>query len=98
MEAVCGTSFVAQNESDKSQCYLPHVTSKVPMSVHAKFHADWSKTVGPKRTHTDSPSFILQIGIKLWALVGHIQTHNSHFIILICKGRLHEIDKQNKGS
>ena len=23
-----------------------HVTPRIPMSVHAKFHADWTKTVG----------------------------------------------------
>ena len=32
--------------------YLPHVTSSVPRSVHAKFHADRSKNVGARGIHT----------------------------------------------
>ena len=32
--------------------YLPDVTPRVPRSVHAKFHADWSKTVGARGIHT----------------------------------------------
>ena len=47
--------------------YLPHATPRVPRSVHAKFHADWSTTVGARGTHThshtntqtDRPSFII---------------------------------------
>ena len=47
--------------------YLPHVTPRVPRSVHAKVHADWSKTVGARGIHThtqthrqtDSPPFII---------------------------------------
>ena len=31
---------------------LPQVTRRVPRSVHAKFHADWSKTVGARGIHT----------------------------------------------
>ena len=47
--------------------YLPHVTPRVQRSVHAKVHADWTKTVGARGIHThrhthrqtDSPSFII---------------------------------------
>ena len=35
---------VAQSLSGKAQPYLPHVTPRVPRSVHAKFHAVWTKT------------------------------------------------------
>ena len=66
---------VGQSARIEAQPYLclPHVSHRVPRSVHSKFHADWSKTVGAKgihtdrRTHThthtqrqtDSPSFII---------------------------------------
>ena len=43
----------AQNPSGKAQPYLPHVTRRVPRSVHAKFHADWTKTVGARGIHLD---------------------------------------------
>ena len=33
--------------------YLPHVTSRVPRSVHAKFHADRSKTVAARGIRTN---------------------------------------------
>ena len=36
------------------QPYLPHVTPRVPRSIHAKFHADWSKTVGVRGIHTET--------------------------------------------
>ena len=47
--------------------YLPYDTPRVPRNVHAKFHADQTKTVGARGIHThthtdrhtDSPSFIL---------------------------------------
>ena len=39
--------------------YLPHVTPKVPRSVHAKFHADWSKTVGAGGIHTHTQTVLL---------------------------------------
>ena len=40
--------------SGKAQPYLPHVTPRVPRSVYAKFHADWSKTISQKsRTDTE---------------------------------------------
>ena len=37
----------------KAQPHLPHVTCRVPRSVHAKFHADWTKTVGARGIQTD---------------------------------------------
>ena len=37
----------------KLQPYLPHVTPRVPISVHA----DWSKTVGARGIHTHTQSF-----------------------------------------
>ena len=38
----------AQSMSGKAQPYLPNVDPRVPRSVHAKFHADWSKTTGTR--------------------------------------------------
>ena len=46
-------SDVAQSQSGDAQPYLPHVTRRVPMSVHAKFHADWTKTVGARGIQTN---------------------------------------------
>ena len=46
-------SRVAQSASGVAQPYLPHVTRRVPRSVHAKFHADRTKTVGARGIHTD---------------------------------------------
>ena len=46
-------SRVAQSASGEAQPYLPHVTRRVPKSVHAKFHADWTKTVGARGIQTD---------------------------------------------
>ena len=45
-------SGVAQSPSGEAQLYLPHVTRRVPRSVHAKFYADWTKTVGARGIHT----------------------------------------------
>ena len=39
--------------SSEAQPHLPHVTPMVPRSVHAKFHAVWTKTVGATGIHTD---------------------------------------------
>ena len=39
--------------SGVAQPYLPHVTPRVSSSVHAKFHADLTKTVGARGIHTD---------------------------------------------
>ena len=39
--------------SGEAQPYLPHVTRRVPRSVHAKFHADWTKTVGARGIQTN---------------------------------------------
>ena len=39
---------VAQSANNEVQPYLPHVTRRVPRSVPAKFHADWSNTVGAR--------------------------------------------------
>ena len=47
------SSGVAQNPSSEAQPYLPYVTRRVPRSVHTKFHADWTKTVGARGIHTD---------------------------------------------
>ena len=44
---------VAQSLSTEAQPYLPHVTPRVPRSFHAKFHADWTKTVGTRGMNTD---------------------------------------------
>ena len=46
-------SCVAQSASGEVQPYLPHVTRRVPRSVHAKFHADWTKTVGARGIQTN---------------------------------------------
>ena len=37
--------IIVQSPSNKAQLYLPQVTPRVPRSVHAKFHADQTKTV-----------------------------------------------------
>ena len=39
--------------SGKAQPYLPHVTCRVLRSVHAKFHVDWTKTVGARGIQTN---------------------------------------------
>ena len=44
---------VAQSLKGEMQPYLSHVTPRVPRIVHAKFHADWIKTVGARGIHTD---------------------------------------------
>ena len=44
---------VAQSASGEAQPYLPHVTRRVPRSAHAKFHADWTKTVGARGIQTN---------------------------------------------
>ena len=44
---------VAQSASGEAQPYLPHVTRRVPRSDHAKFHADWTKTVGARGIQTN---------------------------------------------
>ena len=44
---------VAQSLSVKIQPYLPHVTPRIPRSVHAKFYADWTKTVGARGIQTN---------------------------------------------
>ena len=44
---------LTQNASSKAQPYLPHVTPRVLRSDHAKFHANWSKTVGARGIQTD---------------------------------------------
>ena len=36
---------IARSPSGEAQLYLPQVTPRVPRSVHAKFHADRTKTV-----------------------------------------------------
>ena len=46
-------SRVAQSASGEAQPYLPHVTRRVPRSVNAKFHADWTKTVGSRGIQTN---------------------------------------------
>ena len=46
-------SGVVQNPSGEAQPYLPHVTRGVPMSVHAKFHADWTKNGGARGIQTN---------------------------------------------
>ena len=46
----------AEQRSAKSEAqpYLPHFTRRVPRSVHAKFHADWTKTVGARGIQTNT--------------------------------------------
>ena len=44
---------VAQSPRGKAQPYLHQVTPRVPRSVHAKFHADWTKTVGARGIQTN---------------------------------------------
>ena len=46
-------SGVVQSPSGEAQPFLPHVTPRAPRSVHAKFHANWTKTVGARGIHTD---------------------------------------------
>ena len=46
-------SGVAQKPSGKAQPHQLHVTRRVPRSVHAKFYADWTKTVGARWIHPD---------------------------------------------
>ena len=41
-------SRIAQSPIVKTQLYLPHVTRRVPRSVHAKIHADWTKFLKKK--------------------------------------------------
>ena len=45
---------ITQSLSGEAQPYLPHVTPRVLRNVHAKFHADWTKTVGTSGIHTNS--------------------------------------------
>ena len=56
-DLICASRIV------KAQPYLSHVTPRNPRSVHDKFHADWSKTVGARGIHpdrhTESPPLIL---------------------------------------
>ena len=47
----------AQSLSGAVQPYLPHVTPRVQRSIHTKFHADQSKTVGPRGIRTNRPVF-----------------------------------------
>ena len=47
-------SRVAQRASGEAQPYLHHVTRWVQRSVHAKFHADWTKTVGARGIQTNT--------------------------------------------
>ena len=54
-------SGVAQSPSGEAQPYLPHVTRRVPRSVHAKFHADWTKTVGARGIRTNRQSYFNNI-------------------------------------
>ena len=46
-------SRIVQSTSGGLKPSLPHVTPRVPRSVHAKFHADCSKTVGGRGIHTN---------------------------------------------
>ena len=52
-------SRVAQSATGEAQPYLPHVTRRVPRSVHAKFHADWAKSVGARGIHRDRQTELL---------------------------------------
>ena len=89
------TSRVAQSASVEAQPYLPHVTCSVPSSVHAKFHADRTKTVGAKGIHTDRQTdrqtdrgiliIILITSISLVNVFDCFNCHDSHiayFVIL----------------
>ena len=49
---------VAQSPIVEAQPYLPHVTPRVPRSFHAKFHADWTKTVGARGTQTNKQTIL----------------------------------------
>ena len=69
-----------QSASGEAQIYLPHVTSKVPRSIHANFYADWTDIVGARehiqiltRTHrlTDKQKIFLW----LFMLIIQIRTH-----------------------
>ena len=45
---------ILQSLKGEAQPYLPHVTPRVKRtSVHAKFHADWTKTDGARGIQTD---------------------------------------------
>ena len=48
-----------QSTSEEAQLYLPHDTSRVPRSVHAKFYANWSQTVGARGIQTDTQTVLL---------------------------------------
>ena len=52
-------SGVAQSPSGEAQLHLPHVTRRVQRSVHAMFHADWTKTVGARGIQTDRATLII---------------------------------------
>ena len=41
-------SGVAQGANGDTQAYPPHVTPRVPRSVHVKFHANWPKNVSAR--------------------------------------------------
>ena len=47
------THYATQSPRGEAQLYLPYVTRRVPRSVHAKFHADWTKTVSGRGIYTD---------------------------------------------
>ena len=66
----------SQSASGEAQPYLPHVTPRVPRSVHAKFHADWSKTVGARGIHnTDGQTFLLYIDYSKMHGIILVQNH-----------------------
>ena len=53
IKIVSPLTHYAQSASVEAQPYLPHVTRRVPRSVHAKFHDVLTKIVGDRRIHTD---------------------------------------------
>ena len=59
LRALC----LAQSPSGEAQPYLPHVFARVLKSIHAKFHADWSKTGRQRDTdkQTDRATLIIQM-------------------------------------
>ena len=55
---------VAQSPSGEAQLYLHQITSRVPRSVHAKFHHDRIKTMGARGPMTNyAPSGLAQTPI-----------------------------------
>ena len=73
---------LTQSLSGEVQPYLHHVTPRVPKSIHAKFHADRSKTVGARgiwtaeQTKTNKSSCFNYMDFTCHGLNRHYSMHD----------------------